>query len=209
MFETDRRVALHVIERTRRRFGVPADLLVLFRIIDIASHSSLHQSELVKDHLDATAEDLRRYHGVVSEAYRSVDRALGQIIQAFGEGNVLVISDHGFQLEVYPESPTLYHHRRTPPGIFLAAGPAFRRGRVEGLSLYDIMPLMTYLKRFPVADDLEGRVPEQVLAPEFLASNPARRVASYGPRGAVVTASGASATDEAQLERLRALGYIQ
>jgi hypothetical protein len=209
MFETDRRIALHVIERTRRRFGVPADLLVLFRIIDIASHASLHQSELVKDHLDATPEDLRRYHGVVSEAYRSVDRALGQIVESFGEGNVLVISDHGFRLEIYPGSPTMYHHRRTPPGIFLAAGPAFRPGRVEGLSLYDIMPLMTCLKRFPVAEDLEGHVPEKVLDPTFLANAPVRRVATYGPRGAVVTARGGGVADEAQLERLRALGYIQ
>jgi hypothetical protein len=209
MFETDRRVALHVIERTRRAFGFPADLLVLFRIIDIASHASLRDSELVSDHLDASPEDLRRYKGVVSEAYRCVDRALGQIVAAFGEANVLVISDHGFRLERYPQSPPAYHHRRTPPGIFLAAGPAFRRGRVDGLSLYNIMPLMAYLKRFPVAEDLEASVPERVFDPDFFAANPIRKVASYGPRGAVVTATGEAATDQAMLERLRALGYIQ
>jgi hypothetical protein len=212
MYETDRRLALHVIERTRREYGAPADLMVLFRTVDIASHSALQLSELVDDHLGAPPEDVRRFSRVVSEAYRSVDRALGDLMAAFGEGNVVVVSDHGFALETTgagAEETRLYHHMLAPPGVFLAAGPAFRPGRYDGLSVYDIVPMLAVLKRFPLAANLPGRVPEEVFDPVFLANTPVVRVASYGRRTAGRAAGRASGADEDALERLRALGYIQ
>jgi hypothetical protein len=208
MFETERRVALHLIERSRREYGRSADLLVLFRIVDIACHRSLGQSELVEDHLGIGTEDLRKFGGVVSEAYRSADRALGQILEAFGEANVVVVSDHGFQREVR-EGTAEYQHNFAPPGIFLAAGPAIRPGPVEGLSIFEIMPLLVRVKGFPVAADLPGRLREDILEPAFLVRSPLRRVASYGRRGAVTVAQGRPAVDEEMLERLRALGYVQ
>ena len=207
MFETDRRISLHVVERTARQFGIPTDLLVLFRIVDNACHAGLRESELVSDHLDATAEERRQFERVVTEAYRRVDGALGELIAAFGEGNVIVISDHGFQLENRPDA-TLYHHTKAPDGIFLAAGPAIRPGRVDGLSLYDVMPLVARLKGFPVAADRAGRVPEEVFDPAFLERTPRREVASYGRRGRVASAVGRAEADDEMMERLRALGYV-
>jgi arylsulfatase A-like enzyme len=209
MFETDRRVALALVEASRRQFGQPSDLLVLFRIVDIACHSSLRESELVEDHIDATPEDRRRYARVVSEAYRSVDRALGQLLEAFGPANVLVLSDHGFWLEDQgPGKPYMYHHRRAPPGILIAAGPAFRAGEVRGLSVYDVLPLLVALQGLPLADDLEGRVPEAVFAPGFLAASPPPRVATYGRRRALTSGAADLPADEEMIERLRALGYV-
>ena len=210
--ETDRRVALHVIEGTREEFGAPADLMVLLRTVDIASHSALQFSELVPDHLGAPPEDVQRFGRVVSQAYRSVDRVLGDIMAAFWEANVVVVSDHGFALEttgVGAEETRLYHHMLKPPGVFLAAGPAFRAGRYEGLSVYDILPMLVALKRLPLAENLPGRVPEEVFDPSFLAANPLLRVASYGRRGAGRGAGGGTRADEDSLERLRALGYIK
>lgn len=204
MFETDRRIALHLIERSRRQFGAPSSLLVLLRIVDIACHSALRESELVANHLDAPPEDIRRFSRVVSEAYRSADRALGEMMQAMGEANVVVVSDHGFQRE-----GSLYHHTRAPAGIFLAQGPAFRPGPAPDLGLYDVLPLLAALEGLPVAEDLRGRVPEEVFAPGFLASRPVRRVATYGRRRDLTVAQGSAEADEEMLERLRALGYIQ
>jgi hypothetical protein len=209
MFETDRRIALHLIEQTRVQYGAPADLLLLLRIVDLAAHCSLPHSELVEDHLGASPEDLRRYGRVVSEAYRAADRALGEIQAAFGGSNVVVISDHGFALEKQRDGSRIYNHLKAPDGIFLASGPAFRPGRVEGLTVYDLLPLLAYVKGFPVAADLLGHVPRRVFDPNFLAARPVVRVASSGSRRAPATAAAPGQMDEALIERLRAVGYVQ
>jgi hypothetical protein len=207
MFETNRRLAVYTLERTQRTFGLPADLLVLFRIVDIASHSALQYSELVQEHLGATPTDVRRYGRVVSESYRRVDQAIGEIMAAAPDANVLIVSDHGFQLEGAPGQP-VYHHMSGPAGIFLAAGPSFRAGHVNGLTVFDVLPLAAALKGFPVANDLPGRVPEEVLKALVLESRPIQRVATYGRRQGQVAAAVSTADGEA-LERLRALGYVE
>ena len=209
MFQTNRSVALHLIERGRAEFGESHDLLVLFRLVDQASHTALRFSELVDPHLRATPEELRRYGGVVSEAYRAADRAIGELIAAFGDGNVLVVSDHGFGLEHFGEDETpVYDHRWAPPGIFIASGPAFRPGRVDGLGVLDVMPALLYLKGFAIADDMPGRVAEDLFDETFLQNHPATRVASYRQDVASELAGGTAEGDEQMLERLRALGYI-
>lgn len=206
MFTTNQRLALDALERSRRRYGETGDLLVLFRLVDKTSHASLDYSELVSEHGQASSDDLRRYGRVVSAAYRAVDGALGRIEEAFGAGNVIVVSDHGFQLE----GAKGYDHTRAPPGIFIAAGPAFRPGRVEGLSILDLMPLLLYLKGFPLAEDFDGRLPTEILQPALLAASPPGRVASYGLRGQLDQhAAGSSKVDAEMLERLRALGYLR
>lgn len=206
MFVTGNRLALDLLERSRGRYGESADLLVLFRIVDQTCHTALVYSDLVTEHRGASSDDLRRYGGVVSAAYRAVDRALGRIQEAFGPGNVIVVSDHGFQLE----GRHSYEHGEAPAGIFLAAGPAFRPGRVDGLSVLDVMPLLLFLKGFPVAEDFDGELPVQVLDPGLLASKPPRRIASYGTRErAVPGAHGTAEADAQMLERLRALGYLK
>jgi hypothetical protein len=205
-FVTNERLALDLMERSRRRYGRPADLLVLFRLVDKTSHTALVYSDLVDEHPGASSDELRRYGQVVSEAYRAVDRALGRIQEAFGPGNVIVVSDHGFHLE----GARGYNHTQAPPGVFLAAGPAFRPGKVEGLSVLDVMPLLLYLKGFPIAEDMDGRLPTEVLQPGLLASSPPRRIAGYGPRGeGPAHQDGSSAVDAEMMERLRALGYLR
>jgi Type I phosphodiesterase / nucleotide pyrophosphatase len=210
MHETTRRVALRLIDMGRRQYGVPADLLVLFPITDLASHSALAESELVENHLGVSEERRRKYARVVSEAYRAADRAIGEIAAAFGPANVLVISDHGFQVEEDPKSHAReYHHMRAPDGIFVAAGPAFGHGRVEGLTVYDVLPLLAYLKGFPVAEDLSGHVPLRVFAAAFAAKHSVVSVASYGTRRAPTTVAARSHTDAAVMDHLRALGYVK
>ena len=208
MFETTRRLSLHLMQGGRKRFGVVPDTLLLFRLVDMACHTSLRHSELVKDHLGSSDNQLRKFGHVVTAAYREVDRALGDLLEAFGGGNVVIVSDHGWALQSQGESPD-YGHRKAPDGMFLAEGPAFQPGRVDGLSVFDILPLMLRLKDFPVAADMAGRVPEEVLRRDFLERHPLKRIATYGRREDVTGAPGSAAVDAEMLDRLRGLGYIQ
>ena len=211
MFETNRRIALFLMEKGRRELSQPRDMLLLLRLVDLAGHTSMRASELVEDHLEADEKEIREFGGVVSEAYRSVDRLLGELLTAFGEGNVVVVSDHGFEmLYHWPDWWRSYGHNNAPDGIFLAAGPAFAKGRVDGLSIYDIMPLLAYLKELPIARDLPGRLAEEAIAPDHRARHPPRFIASYGPRSRGLAPTGGSErVNREVMERLRALGYLQ
>jgi hypothetical protein len=208
LFESTRRAALHLIDTGRKRFGQPTDLLVLFRLVDQTCHSSLRFSDLVEDHLRAPEARVRKFGGVVSAAYRAMDRALGELLAAFGDGNVVVLSDHGFALEG-DAGKRSYNHRSAPDGIFLAAGPAFRAGRVEGLGIYDVLPLLLYVKDLPLARRLEGRLDESLIAASFRAAHPLLRVARYDALRAGPHVTGAPEVDNEMLERLRALGYLE
>ena len=68
-----------------------------------------------------------------------------------------------------------------PPGILIGHGPAFAKGRVEGVTIYDVFPLIAYLKALPVADDLPGAVPLAALDPALIAQRPvsARRATEW------------------------------
>ncbi len=210
MFETNRRLALALLEEGRRQTGVPPDTLVLDRVVDVACHAALRESELVPPHPGSTDADRRRFGRLVSESYRAVDRALGEVMAAFGDGNVIIVSDHGFVLVGDPADPASYYHHTTgPDGIFVAAGPAFRPGRVEGLTVYDVLPLLLYLKGFPVAQDLAGHVPLQAFRDTFRQERPPTFIASYGGREADAGGAGTRAVDDEVLERLRALGYVK
>ena len=210
LFETNRRHALAVMARGRAELGRAPDLMVLFRLIDQVCHTSLHHSDLVSEHVDSSAGGQATFGRSVAEAYRQADAAVGELTAACGAGcNVLVLSDHGFELEEFPGGLRRYHHRDAPPGIFAAAGPAFRPGRVDGLGVLDVMPLLAYLKGLPVAEDLRGHLPEGLLRPELLAALPPRAVPTYGSLARPESLEAASGeVDAAMLERLRALGYI-
>jgi hypothetical protein len=211
LFETNRRHALSLVARGRAEFGRVPDLMVLFRLIDQACHTSLHHSDLAPEHVDSSAGAQAVFGGSVAEAYRQADAVVGELAAACGPGcNLLVLSDHGFALEEFPGGLRRYHHTRSaPPGIFLASGPAFRPGRVDDLGVLDVMPLMAHLKGLPVAEDLKGRLPTSILRPELLAAFPPRSVPTYGTRARPESLdAGAAEVDAAMLERLRALGYI-
>ena len=138
-----------------------------------------------------------------------MDRAIGELVVAFGDGNVLIVSDHGFGLEhIGADETPVYDHRWAPPGILIAAGPAFQPGRVDGLGVLDVLPTLLYLKGFALADDMPGRVAEELFGDAFRENHPVTRVASYR-QGSKTEGVGAPADgDEQMLDRLRALGYI-
>ena len=59
-----------------------------------------------------------------------------------------------------------------------------------------------------VADDMAGSAQVQLFKPEFRAANPLKTVVTYGAKGSG-KASQTTDEDEAVLEQLRQLGYIE
>lgn len=210
MFISNLRVSRHLMEIGRRDIGRPSDMFVLFRIIDQASHQALEYSELVTDHLQSAPGEVEKYSRVVTEAYRAADRAVGDLVRAFGDGNVVVLSDHGFKLLRKRRRHASYDHfgGSPPDGIFIAAGPAFGTGTVEGLGVYDMMPLFLALKGWPVAEDFVRGVPEMVFEESFLEQHPIETIDSYGTMSVSLPAEGPIVADDEMIERLRALGYL-
>jgi hypothetical protein len=102
-----------------------------------------------------------------------------------------------------------YNHTQAPDGIFLAAGPAFRPGEKEGLTVYDVMPLLLALKGLPVSRELRGRVPEEVFRPDHLEKTPLRFVKTYGAQGSFERGEDRPEVEAELMERLRALGYVK
>jgi hypothetical protein len=206
-FETARRTSLQLMEQGRKRRGRADDMIVYVRMVDQFAHTSMGCSELVEAPA-CSEEDRRRFGRVVSEAYRTTDAALGEWLRAFGDGNVVVMSDHGWEKQEI-EGRVVYGHVAAPPGLFVAAGPAFARGRFEAVSVVVMMPLFARLKGFAVAEDFVGRVPEELFAPGFLAAHATATVPSYGTREMLPPSAVTGGHEEEVKERLRALGYIE
>ena len=207
-FESTRRIALHVTARSRRRFGGTSALFVLFRVVDKTSHAALQFSTLVSDHVGARPEELLPFGEVVTGAYRAADDAIGALLAEVGEANVVVLSDHGFRIEGEGEDRG-YNHREGPPGILIGHGPAFQPGRVDGLTVYDVFPLLAYLKGLPVADDFPGVMPVALLDPGVLARQPVAHVPRYAMEIQRARDDGSETADAEMIERLRALGYLK
>jgi hypothetical protein len=99
------------------------------------------------------------------------------------------------------------HH---PTAVFIAAGGPLRaHTQRRALSVLDLAPLLFYLAGQPIPDDLEGELPRDWIDPAHLAAHPPRSVAAAEVPGlARSPAAPAAGVDDAMLERLRALGYV-
>ncbi len=228
--ETYRKIALDLLE-TRERTATPARFFaVYFQGVDEVNHRFAHcappRAPLCSD------SDYRRFRDVVPAFYRYQDGIVGEILKRAAGATVIVMSDHGFASgdgrpkDVKPfidEKPGLWHHLA---GIFIASGPAIRRGEIPLVTLYDIAPTVLDMLGLPVPEDMPGKVLEAALDPAFPAAHPIVRVPSYeglppqgeerragaAPGGAPVSAGSGEALPGAgeneMLEQLRSLGYV-
>ena len=159
-----------------------------------------------------TGADAEDASGPVADLHRRFDAFLGELLEAVEPGTTLVVlSDHG-------HSPTIVHsmdtqHRHGPPGVYLLHGGPIREGyryTPRAAQIYDVMPTVLYLLGLPVSRDLPGRVLEEALDPELMTERPVRTIESYRrlmPAPATGAARDARA-NEAELEKLRKLGYV-
>ncbi len=207
LHDTTRRLAAFAEERGRRDSEAPLDLLVLFRLVDMVCHKALADSELVPR---LPGEEETSFAPAVSEAYREMDRALGELVALYPGANVIVVSDHGFEV-VEGRHGRRPDHGQAPAGVFLAAGPAFRPGRVEGLGVLDVMPLLLELKGFALARDMQGHLPKLALSEDWLAREQPPEIESYDSlrRGQLSVSLDDPRLDQAEIDGLRALGYIK
>jgi arylsulfatase A-like enzyme len=95
-------------------------------------------------------------------------------------------------------------------GVFIASGPAFRNGGYyEGATILDIAPTALAVMGLPVAEDMDGRVLEEIIRDDHLKTHPVSSIPSYesvvGRRRGEI----GSAMDESIRDQLRSLGYIE
>jgi len=100
------------------------------------------------------------------------------------------------------------NHR--PDGIFLAYGPDIQPGRIDGMTIMEVMPTLANLLGIPISNDLPGDIDERVLTESFRQAHPARYVSDY--RDVTWASSGGKdlsrAAQQEAMDALRGLGYI-
>lgn len=128
----------------------------------------------------------------------------------------LILKDYGFistlrsdvVVKARPE-PVGIHY---PDGVFIAAGPGIRKGlSLPVLSIPDVTPTLLYSLGLPVPEDMEGQVPVEMFAPDFIKTypvqigEPTKPVEMFQKPGAEeMDAEGKAKI----LARLKALGYV-
>ncbi|MDP6988755.1 MAG: alkaline phosphatase family protein, partial [Planctomycetota bacterium] len=200
-----------------RLWNEQVDLFMAYsRVVDHASHRSwrYYDDTDFPDRAKATHREL--LDGVVPAAYRFVDHFLGDLMDRCGEDvNIVVVSDHGFGSAtgeyMIPEKRLARvltgSHRYD--GILLGAGPDFREGVYEHVSLMDVAPLLLTLLDVPISAELPGRVPVEMLRRRLFGRGSAETVERYGSTWRFVDTPPADAeADRRALERLQALGYV-
>ena len=193
-----------------------------FRLIDVTSHFAEHfMDRRVHEEVatleaagKATPSDLARLDlemaRVTAHAYQFMDRIIAKYLERMDEHTALIVcSDHGFRFF----AGHYEHYGReleAPDGVLFLAGPGVRKGyRIAGATVLDIAPTILHWMGQPVAEDMDGRVPQLALQ-GHLRWNPVRRIASYESGAPAAGATPADpAVSEEVLEDLRTLGYIQ
>jgi predicted AlkP superfamily phosphohydrolase/phosphomutase len=98
------------------------------------------------------------------------------------------------------------HHEK---GIFIVRGPDVRgQDPFEGARIIDLAPTILYLLGETVPQDMDGRVLEEIVLPEFLAANPVRLGATGGKDNKVKTVEYDESEEAYVKEKLQGLGYI-
>jgi predicted AlkP superfamily phosphohydrolase/phosphomutase len=118
-----------------------------------------------------TPEEVDRWGDVVERYYVFQDRLLGELLGAVGEGTtVIIVSDHGFMTgATRPQTDPRIGvgaasdwHRKW--GVLVVAGPGIPVGEtLPDLSVLDVTPTILALLGLPAAEDMDGRVVEELL----------------------------------------------
>jgi len=154
--------------------------------------------------------DVARLGETIPRIYEELDAFLGEVLaRADPETVVIVISDHG-------HSPTMLHamftqHRHGPPGIIAMAGGPVKKGqRITEAHVLDVFPTILHLLGLPVPADADGRVLVEALEsdPSVTTRATVPTYETLGPSTRVPIGEHAT-RNEAEIEKLRALGYVR
>ncbi len=178
-----------------------------------------------------SAEEIERLGDVLRDEIRYLDRSIALLLeQVDADTNILVVSDHGmvpiatgarFDPAAPPRSVNSANHMDAPPGVIIAAGPAFEHPRdlpaanaidpetlIEQASVRDLCVLVLELLHIPRGDDMHGRT-----------NFPWLRFQGYDPKSVPshdtlrwmlrhASQAGEHPDEGERLRQLHALGYV-
>jgi len=203
-----RNAALYLLEKKQ-----PEVLAVYFEGADITGHFFWRYME-PEYFPKSPAADQERYQEVIKNYYVMLDDFIGQLRQAAGpETAFLVISDHGMvrvPREGADGSHSGTHVRSHPDGVLIFSGPGIQSSagqKIEPGGLLDVTPTILYYLGLPVADDMDGKPMMQLFTREFIKNHPLRRISTYDKKPRTAPEKH-SALDQAQIEKLKSLGYL-
>jgi predicted AlkP superfamily phosphohydrolase/phosphomutase len=158
----------------------PTDVSIVYlRGVDSASHkfwSAAHPGEVG---FPVSENETRVFGDTVRRYYQYADEMLGQLLDDFGEGTVIVCSDHGFEGPKPGQLPGGINDHG-PVGVLVMKGDAFRSGvRIDERSVRDITPTILTLCGLPVGEDMDGSVIEDAFEPAFLRSHRPSTIETY------------------------------
>jgi type I phosphodiesterase/nucleotide pyrophosphatase len=184
----------HAAAARELRGSAPPDVEALYLSgLDIFTMQQLGEAAVADvASLDARLAAVRAY-------YRFVDERIGAADAERRSGDVLVlVGDPGRLARGAAEA--------AEGTLAIVGGPA-RPADLGVVSSRDIAPTVLHLAGLPASRELDGAVLEAALDPAFAAAHPVRRVATYGRRPAARAAE--SAFDQAMVDELKSLGYLQ
>jgi len=150
-------------------------------------------------------DNVARLKDLVPEYAVFLDEAIGQIIAALDSNTtIIVVSDHGFDHQYYPEGR--YEHAKAPAGVLIMSGDNIRHGETISASVKDITPTVLSLFGLPVGHDMDGRVLTEAMDG---GGTPVTYVDTYDTKIRDNPSAEPSRIDAALQERYRALGYVK
>jgi len=158
---------------------------------------------------------------VIRDFYVWADKFVGTVLERLEPGDILIVlSDHGFA-SVYPPADIpvgggavqrmSYWH--DPTGVLILYGMGVRQGeRGPEASVYDVCPTFLALLGLSPAGDMPGRALTGNLEPalaESLENGPLSNIVPTYGREKIGGPELSPELSETELERLRAIGYLQ
>lgn len=169
----------------------PFDLsMVYFGGSDVVGHRFFRYMKPELYDYPPTEEQVENFRNVITDYYIWIDSEIDNLIDLYPEEvTVIVISDHGmvsvnregrFDPDDPPANINSAHHKKGPPGIFLAAGPyiepalhavapaSLQRSDLSSVgSVYDLAPTILAMLRLPLGRDMEGRILDELFTERF------------------------------------------
>jgi len=175
--------------------------------VDVVEHHYWHYLEPDK-FPSLSAEEVDKFQKVIPATYDFVDSIIASFLKEGTYGNVILVSDHGMvSTGRLPKSGD--HVQGKPEGIFLAQGPAIKKkNSAPHMSVIDVAPLLLTIMGYPVSDDMDGRIPLDLITPAFLAEHKPTRVENYHSMHLVEGPTSTSPTDTELFNKLKGLGYM-
>ena len=198
------RIALEVEAELR-----PDLMMVFLPGIDRVSHrlwGSIEAPEHYEQPLDMSPLQREAAREALYAYYDYSDALIGLLSASYDENDlVMVVSDHGFEAGSHLGDLTGVHSGEAAlDGILFARGPGIPAGsETRNLSVNDVTPTILAWLGLPIGEDMDGRVASFLSPPHPLTAVATHDTGEIERLG--VTPSG---SEEAILEQLRSLGYI-